>query len=104
MIARRLAPSLRNCLRGLGFIAAAGCPQSAGASRAVMCRNSDRPMILISRRLLRTGWVRCRWVTFRVSTYTTPALPVAICSVTNSRGSVTLPLSALAATVNGLAR
>lgn len=42
---------------------------------------------------------------FRISpTYTTPAEPVTIGSLTYSRGSVTLPVKALAATVNGDAR
>lgn len=36
--------------------------------------------------------------------YLTPADPVSIGSLTNSRGSVILPVSALAATVSGLAR
>ena len=36
--------------------------------------------------------------------YTTPAIPVSIGWLTKSRGSVILPVNALAATVRGLAR
>src|SRR5690349_211918 len=36
--------------------------------------------------------------------YRTPAIPVSIGAATKSRGSVILPVSALAATVSGLAR
>ena len=38
------------------------------------------------------------------ASYITPAMPVSIGSLTYSRGSVTAPVRALAATVRGLAR